>query len=83
MARYVDQSSVDEVMAEAAERERVRDQITRFFGWKPKSIRFSGHGAGRLKTCLVEVPMAFGRTVEVMFANGFLVGIPPKKRWQR
>jgi len=29
----------------------------------------------------VEVPMTFGGSVEVMFANGFFVGIPPNKRW--
>jgi hypothetical protein len=79
MARYVEQSTLDAAVAEAAERRRVRDQIARFFGWEVKSIRFSGQGPARLKKCLVEVPIAFGRTVEVVFADGFLVGIPPKK----
>jgi len=80
MARYVDQHSIETALAEQAARCRVRDQIKRFFGWEAKGIRFSGDCPARTGSCVVEVPMAFGRTVEVIFSNGFFVGFPPKTR---
>jgi len=80
MARYIERASLDAPAAEAAERERVRAHITRFFGWKPKAIRFPGKASDGCRTCCVELPMVFGRTVEVIFVNGFLAGFPPLKR---
>jgi len=80
MARYVNRHSIETALAEQAERHRVRGQIKRFFGWDPKGIRFSEDCPARLGSCVVEVPMAFGRTVDIMFSNGFFVGFPPKTR---
>ena len=80
MARYVDQDSIETALAEQAERCRVRDQIKRFFGWDLKGIRFSEDCPARQGSCIVEVPMAFGHTVEIRFSNGFFIGFPPKTR---
>jgi hypothetical protein len=79
MARCIDQSNLDEALAEAAERQRMRSQIARYYGTELKAIRFSRSGPAGTRTCLVRLRMVCGQGVEVWFAEGFAVGIPPIK----
>ena len=79
MARHVDKSTLDTIEAELTEQRRVREQFMRLLGWKPESVQFLKRG--RWGVCLVKVQAGLGCPVEFVFAEGVLVGIPPKKRW--
>ena len=77
MARYVDKPIFDAAVAEMTE-QRVRQSVARCFGWKPEAVRFLRHGV-----CFVKVRASFRCSVEFLVAEGFLVGVPAKKRWER
>ena len=73
---------MDAEVADRTEQQRVREQVTRSFGWKPVSVRFPKRGSA-LRGAVYFVKVAVGVcVVEFMFARGLLVGIPPSKRGQ-
>jgi hypothetical protein len=80
MARYVDKSTLDARAAELRASRQVRDQVHRSFGWRLESVRFPPGGGS---VCFVQVQLGACRTVELIFENGLLPGIPPLKRWRR
>lgn len=75
MARCIDQALFDAAIKELQEQLRVRNDVKRTFGWKPEVVRILRRGV-----CLVTVRGSFSCAVEFLFAEGLLVGVPPKKR---
>ena len=76
MARCIDQALFDAANTELTEQERIRIEVARSFGWKPVAVRVLKRGV-----CFVTVRESFSCPVEFLFAEGLLVGVPPKKRW--
>jgi len=70
-------------MAEANERQQVEKQLSREYGCQVESVRFLMRGGPLGQSVYVaRLRMGLGKAVELMFAGGLLIGIPPKKRWQ-
>jgi hypothetical protein len=55
----------------------VKEEVRKRFGWKPGAIEFLKDGRDMDGVCSVTV--GFEKTVLLVFANGMLVGVPPKK----
>jgi hypothetical protein len=79
MAGHADNATFNTALAEIKEQRRVREVIKQSFGWKPVSVRFLDESRQTWSVCVVEVRFGVHRAVEVMFSNGLMVGIPPKK----
>jgi len=77
MARLADQPNPKADVAQTMEHLVVCKEVTRRFGMRPESVKFLKQGRDLQGVCSVTVGP--GRTNLLVFANGLLVGIPPKK----
>lgn len=77
MARCIDKMLFDAAVTELNEQQRVCSDVARSFGWKPEAVRVLKRGVS-----LVTVRGSFSCAVEFLFAEGLLVGVPPKKRFE-
>ncbi len=84
MTRHVDQETMNAEIAERTEQQRIRESFARYFRWKLESVRFPRRGL-RLRGVIyfVKLRVGIGSEVEFMATRGQLIGIPPKKRWER
>ncbi len=55
MAGHVDKLTPDETLADMKAQQRLRERVTRRFGWKPQSIRFLPGGCTLWEVALVKV----------------------------
>lgn len=78
MAHCMDKSIFEAAVNELAEQQRICEDVERCFGWKPESVRFLNRSV-----CFVTVRGSFSCAVEFLFAGSQLVGVPPKKRWEK
>ena len=77
MARLAEQFSRQADDPRTAEQRSVCEEVKRRFGWRPESVQFLKAGRDLEGVCSVTVGLR--RTALIVFANGLLVGIPPKK----
>jgi hypothetical protein len=77
MARLAEQFSREADDPRTAEQRSVCEEVKRRFGWRAESVQFLKGGRELEGVCTVKVGVR--RTVLIVFANGLLVGIPPKK----
>jgi hypothetical protein len=77
MARLADQMMPKANLPRTAEQRSVCAEVTHRFGWKLESVQFLKEGRDFQGVCSVTVGL--GRTVLLVFANGLLVGVPPKR----
>jgi len=80
MARLADQPNPEAYIAQTKEHQAVCKEVTRRFGMKPESVKFLKTGCDLQGVCSVTVGLR--RTTLLVFANGLLVGIPPKGAWR-
>jgi len=73
--------SVDEFKpgAEGTEQQRARDHVKRVFGREPESVR-PPKLCGLRGVCFARVGFGTSNSVEVILADGLLIGIPPGKQ---
>ncbi len=82
MTRNVDESAMGWELAELKEQLRAREHIKRVFGREPESALVATSGGWLRELCYVRVRFGLGSPVEFIVANGLLIAIPPKRRWQ-
>ncbi len=82
MARHVDNMSLKAEVPRTAEQLRVCDQVRRRFGWQPESAQAVDQVRGLGDLWTVKVRTGLGRFILIVYGNGLLVGIPPKKQGQ-
>jgi len=77
MARLAEQGDLDAEIRRKTEQHNLCKEIKSRFGWKPESVQCLKEGRDLQGVCSVTVGPR--RTVLFVFANGLLVGIPPRK----
>ena len=83
MARHVDMDPREVVGAEQLDEKRVREHFTRYFGWRPESVRSATRGSPLHGVIyIVKLRFGIGCPVEFMATSDGLIGIPPKKKWK-
>jgi hypothetical protein len=84
MARFDEQQyRPDRRMPQTKEQSQAWDHVARVFGRRPCSIRCISGGARQANACIVKLEWSLNKCFEFICAGGLLVGIPPKKPWQK
>ena len=83
MARCDRPGSTERNLPRTDEQSRICNHIRRVFGREPSSIHNYSHDGAKRGSCVVKLQFGLHATVELFCAEGLLVGIPPKRRWEK
>lgn len=78
MARLDEQNRPDRRLLQSKEQSQAWDHVAKVFGRRPSSIRCISGSGSQTDAFIVKL-----ESFEFICASGVLVGIPPKKPWQK
>ena len=79
MARLLERFELERRKHRTAEQLKACAQVRDWFGTRPISVRVLCEGRGWQDVCIVKLGGFPGPSVELIYAGGVLVGIPPKR----